>query len=284
MSNPAAPEFYHDVDDYLQQGDLFRVNVVTPYADREQRIFRGSDGRHGSVVFAEAVGGTVFGLDDLLSTLSATSAKTELHTQPFCCTFDGQHELVVVFGDLAEYFLIITQTCDVSGHDKAQVPYAMILPARTIINICRTDRVPLEGEGAPRSIEEYLSSHADGSELLSVTEPIAYFAVLRRILDEWKPKEKNSTTNRGRIRNFINKQMDGAKHVFYLRPDEARGIPDLFVEFSGAYTVDIVLLVAMSARRVARIGVPYREDFARAFADRISRIAVPALAKPTQIR
>ena len=41
---------YTAVTEFLQQGDIFRQEVVTPMVDTEADLSR-SDGRHGSVVF-----------------------------------------------------------------------------------------------------------------------------------------------------------------------------------------------------------------------------------------
>jgi hypothetical protein len=279
----ASTAFYSDVTDFLQQGDLFKVNIVVPFADQSQRLFRATDGRHGSVVFAETVTGTVYESDDLRAVLAQIPNRTPLHTEPFQSTPDGQRELVLVFGGLAEFFLIATQTCDVSAHDKPPHPYAIILTAKTIINICRFDRVPFQGEQTSQTIEDYLVSATKSDALRRVTDPNEYFSTLKKEVSNWKPQGHDATVNCGRIKNFIRKQTGGAQHVHFLPADSVRGIPDLFVEFSGAYTVDTSLLVALSGRRIARIAVPYREQFAKAFADRIARIAVHPTPKPPSI-
>ena len=60
-----------------------------------------------------------------------------------------------------------------------------------------------------------------------------------------------------------------------LRADEAFAIPEMCIDFSAAYTVHSKQLLEMAECRIARLADPYRDHFARAFADRISRIALP---------
>ena len=47
MSNteaPSKPDFYSSVDAFIQQGDIFRVDLVAPLADQNVRLFRSADG------------------------------------------------------------------------------------------------------------------------------------------------------------------------------------------------------------------------------------------------
>ena len=111
-----ADTFYLPPGPQLEQGDIFRTELVAPAADRRQRIFRAADGRHGSVVFEEECEGRVFARSDLESLLRQSSAN-ELRTRPFVQTPDGHDEMVVVYARLLRYFVIATQTCDISGEE-----------------------------------------------------------------------------------------------------------------------------------------------------------------------
>jgi hypothetical protein len=109
----------------------------------------------------------------------------------------------------------------------------------------------------------------------STTEAIAYAEKLRMLLEDWKPTDKNDQTNQRRIANYLNKIRQTSGHLYYLSADPAHSLPELMVDFCATYTVSPRQLSNFATRRVARIGDPYRDHFARAFADRISRIAVP---------
>ena len=121
MTTNSKGQFYTNPDEFLQQGDIFRIDIVAPIADTQTRIFRSIDGRHGSVVFEENCEGKIFEKDELKALLG-NSPLTDLHTQPFWRTSDGQEEMVVVYAQLFQYFIIATQTCDVSGRDKKPLP------------------------------------------------------------------------------------------------------------------------------------------------------------------
>ena len=183
-SPPANPLFYIPCTEFLQQGDIFRVGIVTPLADAQQRLFRSVDGRHGSVVFAEGGNGRVFDRAELQQTLDRIPTRTSLHTQPFRPTPDGQPELVVTFAGFSEHFVIVTQTCDVSGHDRKELPYVMILPARTLMEICQTELIQLQGTREQKCIEEYVIERVGNPALAAISDAARYSDELRKLLEE----------------------------------------------------------------------------------------------------
>jgi hypothetical protein len=277
----ATPPFYIPFTDFLQQGDIFRVGIVTPVADAQQRLFRSIDGRHGSVVFAEGTNGRVFDRTELDETLDSLTSQTPLHTRPFRPTPDGQPELAVVFAGFSEHFVIATQTCDVSGHDKKEFPYAMILPARTLMEICQTEQIDLQGRNQPITIEEYLMERTGDVTIASVADATRYSEKLKEVLASWNPTENADKANQRLITKFLNKIRRTAGHLYYLPADDRFHVPELMVDFCTTYTVATRQLTNFASGRVARIGDPYRDHFARAFADRISRIAIPPQAEAT---
>lgn len=276
MSNteaPSKPDFYSSVDAFIQQGDIFRVDLVAPLADQNVRLFRSADGRHGSVVFEEGGNGRVFAPDDLKSVLQGNQSLTGLHTSPFEATHDGQLEMVVTFANFVQFFVVVSQTCDVSGVDKEPFPVAMILRAKTLYDICRTDRLPLRG-GALETIHEFLLKETSDFALASasVTD---YSQTLRNCLLNWAPDTNTLRETRGRIGNFLDKAMKGGSYLYYLADDRERGIPEMCVDFSCAFTVMTQQLLDLQQRRVGRIANPYRDQFAQEFGNRIGRVAVP---------
>jgi hypothetical protein len=278
-STVATPPFYIPSTDFLQQGDIFRVGIVTPVADAQQRLFRSVDGRHGSVVFAEGTNGRVFDRTELEETLDRLTSQTPLHTRPFRPTPDGQPELAVVFAGFSEHFVIATQTCDVSGHDKKEFPYAMILPARTIMEICQTEQIDLQAGNQPITIEDYLMERTGDVTIASVADATRYSEKLKEVLASWHPTENADKANQRLITKFLNKIRRTAGHLYYLPADDRFHVPELMVDFCTTYTVATRQLTNFASGRVARIGDPYRDHFARAFADRISRIAIPQRAE-----
>jgi hypothetical protein len=274
------PNVYLPVSDFLQQGDIFRLETVTPFADHQQRIFRTSDGRHGSLVFSDGVPGVVFDPVDLRNTFFERGPLDPMHTQPFQMTRDGQHELVVVFATLVQFFVIATQTCDVSSQDKPAQSHVIILPAKLLSDICRTEQIPFPGMLEPMTIEGYLTHVTNSSDLQGTSEPFEYGDKLRALLASWQPITKNEIQNKGRIKNLLSKFLDGSGYVHYLKRDIEFRIPEMCVDFSAAYTVALQQLTSLSGNRIARIGDPYRDQFAQAFAHHISRIALPEPVKP----
>ena len=174
------PPFYITCTDFLQQGDIFRVGIVTPLADAQPRLFRAGDGRHGSVVFSEGSNGRIFERAELDETLDRLSTRTPLHTRPFRPTDDGQLELVVVFAGFSQHFVIVTQTCDVSGHDRKELPFVMILPARTLMEICQTEPIQLQGIAQRKCIEEYINERVDNPALRTISDAVNYSETLRK--------------------------------------------------------------------------------------------------------
>lgn len=275
MSNPTnETQPYVAVTDFLQQGDIFRQEVVCPIVDTVKRIFRSVDGRHGSTVFAENVPGKVFDDAELKSTLAATT-RTPLHTAPFHTTNDGHPELVVVHASLTSYFILASQTCDISGVDKAASPTAIILPIRTVLEICRYERLPFASmSNELLSIEEFIERNASINTLRSIQDAFSYPAALRKLLQEWNPSGKAVASDKSRIKNYLGKQLKGG-WIYYLKDDSAFQVPECCVDFSVAYTVPTARLEGLKGHRIARLGDPYRDHFAQAFASRLSRIAVP---------
>lgn len=270
---------YVAVTDFLQQGDIFRQDVVTPVVDTQKRIFRTEDGRHGSVVFSDGVNGKVFDEEDLKKQLDSC-ARTPLHTNPFEFTQDNHPELVVVHAHLTSYFVLATQTCDVSGVDKPAFPTAIILPVVTVRDVCRFQRLPFPSlDDQIMSIEDFFEANADAKNLRLESDPFHYPELIRTILAEWQPPTKRIEECRNRIRNFLS-GMHKKDWMHFLQQGGEFQVPESYVDFSVAYTVPTRCLNDLKCSRIARIADPYRDQFAQAFAHTLARIAVPSPMKP----
>lgn len=258
---------------FLQQGDVFCAPLVAPITDSQQRIFRSFDGRHGSVVIAGEADGKVFSRAELTVALRG-AARTSLHTEPFALTPDGQMEFVVTNADLIEYFIVISQTCDICGVDHAPKPLAMILKAKSIRHVCRTERLPFKGEDHPLTIDDYLTAN-DGFEPLRDADEATYRDRLRETLTAWMPPTNDAKENRGRIKTFLGGMQKQSGPTYCLEHDHQRAIPPLYIDFLTAFTVTTFQLESMKDKRIATLSNVYRHHFAKAFADHISRVALP---------
>jgi hypothetical protein len=264
---------YSPVVDYLQQGDIFRLDVVTPVADTQKRLFRAQDGRHGSVVLEQDIPGHLFDEETLCQVLSQCD-RTPLHTAPFVTTESGWHELVVVQADMTTHFLIASQTCDICGVEKPLVPAAIILPIQTIRQICRNIALPIDQPSPDITIEKYLAVQTGDTAIGCTADDFAYPEQIRTILARWTPTTNRLQKSQNTIRNFLNNY--GKKGWLYpLRSDAGYNVPESVVDFSVAYTVPTKRLQDLKGSRVAQLAEPYRSQFVQAFANRFSRVAVP---------
>jgi len=281
MTSSPAP-FYATPEDYLQQGDIFKVRIIGPAADEEPRIFRAKDGRHGSAVFAEACEARVFGVSGLEEVLASVKSRTGLHTEPFSLTEDGQGEMVVVYARLFRYFAIASHTCDVSGKDDSASEWTVILPVFTLAETCRSTKLPLRSRKDPITIEEFLESTLpDPSELRNASE-IEYADVAKRVAQqaaESRGLVGKSLDDAKRIANFLN-QYYRKQIMFVLPGDRSFALPESYIDFSAAFTVPTAKLLSIKGNRFVRIADPYRSDFSSKFASLFSRPTLPVPMRP----
>ena len=270
-------------NDNLEQGDIFRIDIVAPSADENKRIFRTKDGQHGSLFFEGNREAGIFSQTELENLLNIVT-RTEFHTDPFRETPDGQHEMVVVAARLFPYFIIATQTCDISGQDKPSLPWATILPIITLENTCKTEKLPFQTQNNNMTIHEFVGKCYELSSCLSHTTASNYGESIREIIRKWMPQlNKGDLKNDvGMIRNFLN-QYHTKGYMFPLPSNEALGIPESYVDFTSTYSVPLNKILNIKQHRLACIKTPYREEFARKFADFFSRIALPKPMRPEKI-
>jgi hypothetical protein len=276
----SASPFLTDSEEYLAQGDIFRLELVMPIPDTRKRIFRTFDGRHGALALT-AGSGRVFSESDLLQTLEDLPPEERL--PPLQRTPDGDPELVVVSADLFQHFIVVSQTCDISGQDSPARSACVVARVMTIAGCCRTENMPVSYRSPTTSevcIEEKtmveLLAEKLGEQVKRESEnDLTFPDYLRKILDEWKPKDLDAQI-RNKVRNMLNNVVENRRlDIYYIRADTTRGMPDSFVEFSYLYTVNTDLLVEHKGSRIATLNSPYREEFAQRFAHYYMRIATP---------
>jgi len=143
----ATPEPYVEVNAHLAQGDIYSLRLVAPLADNEVRILRTESGRHGDYAFSGEPS-RIFDHDDLIRTLADLPPDERL--LPFSRKGGIPLEYVVVFGDLVDFFMVASQTCDVSGVDgNAPKPFAAIVPVVSLAAYLSRERLPI-GRGTHR--------------------------------------------------------------------------------------------------------------------------------------
>ncbi|HEU5125094.1 MAG TPA: hypothetical protein VFW05_13645 [Verrucomicrobiae bacterium] len=270
---------YLPVKNFIQQGDIFCQEVVTPVVDAQKRIFRAADGRHGSVVFADGASAHVFEENELRGSLNSC-ARSALHTDPFVPTSDGHPELVVVHATLTSYFIVVSQTCDICGVDKPALLTTIILPIITVRDICRFQRLPFPSMNNQEvTIEEFIEANSNVADLRKQVDAFSYPQTVRKVFASWNPATKALEQDRNKVRNYL----DGVHKkgwMHFLKQDDKFQVPESYVDFSVALTVPTEKLVAMKHTRIACIADPYRMKFAQEFSNRLSRVAVPIPSKP----
>ncbi len=282
----ATPSPYAEPDSHLAQGDIFGVRLVAPLADNEIRILRTESGLHGERAFAGEAA-RVFSYDDLTEAMLALPPEE----QQVPCENQGglPLEYVVVFGDLVEYFMVASQTCDVAGLDSEPKICAAVVPVISLASFLSRQRLPIGLEEADAQDETKWTTIMDwlqaklGKDLNSLrNDPFALPDGIRALLKGWEPP-KNSVERqiRGKIREFLNSAIDPKKnYIYYLPPSPSHRIPEAFVDFTRLYSVVTAKLGELQPHRVCSLASPYREEFAGKLGQYLSRIATPSPLVP----
>jgi len=274
--------FYSEPQDYLSQGDIFKIDIVGPIADEVKRIFRTTDGQHGSVFFEGNSEAKIFSQEDLLNFLGNIS-RTDLHTDPFTNTQDGQAEMVVVPAELFEYFIIATNTCDISGIDRPAQPTTTILPVITLARMCKRTKLPsLRSSDTPISIHSFIIKYCPDGHRLESTNELDYSKVARltiKGLIESNPSTKLLEDSR-RIKNFLRVYYDKG-YMFSLPQSPKYNLPESYVDFTTVLTVPTNKVLSIQQFRFVRISERYCDNFARKFGDFFSRLAFRVEMRPS---
>lgn len=274
---------------HLAQGDIFRLRLVAPLADDEIRIFRTASGEHGGAVF-DGESGQVYSYDDLLAALDRLPSDRRL--LPFSRTRDGLQEMVVVYADLLDYFVVASQTCDVSGVDGSPKHFGCIVPFIPLATYLARERLPIGlkdngGQDISRwtTIAGYLEATRRVDFRTARDDPFALPGVVRKVLADWNPaKGPAEKAVRGQIKSALDAAVSNSKaYTYYLPPAPEREVPEGFLDFCRLHTLAVDDLRGMMPARIAAIAAPYREEFAQKLALYLSRIATPAPLKAPSI-
>jgi len=286
----ATPEPYVEVNAHLAQGDIYSLRLVAPLADNEVRILRTESGRHGDYAFSGEPS-RIFDHDDLIRTLADLPPDERL--LPFSRKGGIPLEYVVVFGDLVDFFMVASQTCDVSGVDgNAPKPFAAIVPVVSLAAYLSRERLPIgleNREDADESkwttVADYVESALDEDLSEIRDDPFVLPERIRTLVKDWNPPQNSKEQRiRGAIRNVLNKVVDPKKkYIYYLPADQKRGVPESFVDFTRLYSVVTAKLNDLAGDRVCTLATPYREDFSGKLGLYLSRIATPAPLTPPKL-
>jgi len=274
----------------LAQGDIFALALVAPLADDEIRVLRTESGRHGVRVLQNEEPGRVYGYEDLIETLSHLPPEERL--LPFPRGGDVLPEMVVVHGDLFEYFVMASQTCDVSGEDGPPKPFAAVLPVVTLAGFLSRQQLPIglhkhqaDDSTKHSTIVDYLEAVLRVDLSSERDDPFQLPIRVRQLLKDWKPEARSpENIARGNMINFMKALVDRKKtYIYYLPAENRLGVPESYVDFTRLYTLLIEKAQELMPQRKATLVSPYREDFASKLGTYLSRIATPTPLEPPRI-
>ena len=275
---------------FLAQGDIFALTLVGPLADDEIRVLRTESGRHGVRVFQNEEPGRIYGYEDLIETVSHLPAEERL--LPFPRGGNMLPEMVVVHGDLFEYFVMASQTCDVSGVDGQPKPFAAVLPVVSLASFLSREQVPIAVDGDPAddpskwcTIVDYLQGVLNVDLSGERDDPFTLPHAVRQLVKDWEPAKRSpEITARRRLIEFMNGVVDPKKaYIYYFPADKSLGVPESFVDFTRLYTLLIGKAQELMPERKATLASPYREQFASKLGTYLSRIATPTPLRPPRM-
>lgn len=259
---------------YLQQGDVFRIPTVVPFADTDIRLLRGADGTHGAQLLRSVNDADFEVLTDveLATKLAAVPRRTDWQVSAFASPPSNEHELVVVPARLSLMFVVASQSCDISGHDKKAKGDCVILPVRSLADLCRTELLPFQigKQQVSSTIEDLLVDRVKDDWLRSQSD-LEYDTAIRLVVDEWTPVSSDDKTLKGRIKNVINTEQSRG-YLFWLKESTRPPMPTCAIDSTAMYTIPVSLLTSRLESRLSSIAPVYREQFARWVAERLGRV------------
>ena len=209
--------------------------------------------------------------------------------------------MVIADAALAKYFVIASQTCDISGVDHVQKPVCVVAPIVTIAQFFLSEDVGAkEGRGeAGRRILDYLNlklredpNVCKNTDITSrdlyedVLNDFNFVDYIRSVLTIWKPPKNSAEKDfRSRLKGFLAAIVENRKlFTYYLpkrevRSDSRKRIPEGYIDYTRLYSVPTSHLEEGKDARSATIISPYKEQFAQRMSTYYSRIATPSPVK-----
>ena len=279
---------------FLQQGDIFKLDIITPVAGDDMRLFRKNNAEHGSRIFS-TVGslGKIFTPEEVTEIISTNGKTTPYHTDPFEEDPDGIKEFVVTQATLTRRFIVASQTCDISGVDKpSELHFAMVLPVSTFRDLCVLTFIPLlagtestkeNGPYVNSTAHNFLVQHCDDCTNIQNASDLEYRSHFIDTLNKWSPPKKSYLhTNKSLIKNVLGKIT---KKQMYFTINETPNLsePMMVADLSQTFMLPIACLENQSDCRIGTLHHDLRSSFSQKFANLISRIAVPKGMQPKSI-
>ena len=279
MTTTDVSDFYEKPDENLQQGDIFKIDWIAPSADEVQRIFRCKDGKHGSFVFSENGEGKVFDRPELDSVLAEVGNGIPYYNPAFSQTQDGDHELVVVYSRLFEYFVIATQTCDLA--DERDLQWTTMLPVITLEYICKNEIRQLKNTKSETTIHDFCC--INGVDALPLKEKTGkgYCQLISEIVNKSVKNgaSKNIKGDMGTIKTYLS-NLNQPGYLYYLQESPNWELPEAVIDFTATFTVPKIKLEEIKGKRLVKIANDYRNEFSKKLGTFFSRIATPASMVP----
>ena len=261
MSEEAAA--YTIFGQRLSQGDIYAVPLVAPYADNVIRIFRGEHLVLGQkAILCNETRGNVYSFEDISAKLIECGESVE-------DIFGENEEMAVVYADLIEFFIIGSQTCDISGIDSPPKDFAFVLPLVPLSHYLNKEKVHIKCDAGTSlkdgyyTIVEILEQEAGASFEGVNNDPYELPERVRSVLEDWSPPKRSMKRKfKNAIREYINKALNNSKkYIYYLPRNYEMAVPDGIADFTRLFTLHTQLLEDLKDYRVATIQTPYKEDF-----------------------
>ncbi|MCC7086534.1 MAG: hypothetical protein IT427_16165 [Pirellulales bacterium] len=197
--------------------------------------------------------------------------------------------MVVVYGDLFEYFILASQTCDVSGNDGPAKPFAAICPVVTMGEMLARERFPISKESRKdpaksTTVVDYLQETLQKDFSADRDDPFTLPNRVRDALAEWQPATSSEKETRGRIKNILSESSFKKSYLYYLPADVAFNMPECYVDFTRLFSVVTERVSSIASNRVCTLVSPYREDFGSKLGSYLSRVATPSPLAPPKIQ
>jgi len=262
----------------LLQGDVFGLPVALPRASLAITACDLNAGGGGSA----APPGTPYRLTvEVVAQHDGTLAPTAFQGAGLQ-THDPSY--VVARTVICDYFLLGSQSCDVSGEGKLDL--TCIVPFWPLGRLLGSELLPItsssERDGR-MSIVSYLTQEYDedfsGVADVDMDMPDKVRATITKHLAKAATAQKDVLK---RLRKLISEELVNPfrKSTYYLPAVPALCVPEGYADLGQVYTIPLAELEERRDKRLAQLSGSYREHFSRQLGDLLSRVAVPEPLRP----
>jgi len=251
----------------LCQGDVYRLPLAMPLATTEIVLVEPNvaDGDLPSAVPRHGVRMVPPGPQ--LPGASGGSGAPEL----------GVEYPVAVYAYVVDYFMVGSQTCDISGPGRGT--RACVVPYFTLGQVLASQTVPVTRDDGSESsttivdrLEREFGADFSGVSDIHMDLPARVRDFVRERLGV-ETKQHQKTLRQ--VLNAINQRLlNPGMGVYYLPEARDLEFPEGYADLRQVYTMSLDELETHSDKRLASLAGSYREEFGRALGDLLSRVAV----------